>query len=131
MKLIVGIGNPGKEYENTRHNIGFIALDQIARKHNVDFNEKKFNSVYTTIRINGERVILTFAGDSPFMIVEETVSLEEEYVTIPVYGEPETIPITEECKIGGTTNPYGTTKLYIEQKEREHLEKLKEKCKRC
>ena len=38
---------------------------------------------------DGERVILTFAGDSPFMIVEETVSLEEEYVTIPVYGEPE------------------------------------------
>ena len=32
-----------------------------------------------------------------------------------VYGEPERIPITEECKIGGTTNPYGTTKLYIEQ----------------
>ena len=32
-----------------------------------------------------------------------------------VYGEPEKIPITEECKIGGTTNPYGTTKLFIEQ----------------
>ena len=32
-----------------------------------------------------------------------------------VYGDPEQIPITEECKIGGTTNPYGTTKLYIEQ----------------
>jgi len=32
-----------------------------------------------------------------------------------VYGEPEKIPITEDCKIGGTTNPYGTTKLYIEQ----------------
>ena len=32
-----------------------------------------------------------------------------------VYGEPERIPITEDCKIGGTTNPYGTTKLYIEQ----------------
>lgn len=32
-----------------------------------------------------------------------------------VYGDPETIPITENCKIGGTTNPYGTTKLYIEQ----------------
>ena len=32
-----------------------------------------------------------------------------------VYGEPETIPITEECKTGGTTNPYGTTKLFIEQ----------------
>lgn len=32
-----------------------------------------------------------------------------------VYGQPERIPITEDCKIGGTTNPYGTTKLYIEQ----------------
>ena len=32
-----------------------------------------------------------------------------------VYGDPEQIPITEECRIGGTTNPYGTTKLYIEQ----------------
>lgn len=32
-----------------------------------------------------------------------------------VYGDPEVIPITEECKTGGTTNPYGTTKLFIEQ----------------
>ena len=32
-----------------------------------------------------------------------------------VYGDPEVIPITEECKVGGTTNPYGTTKLFIEQ----------------
>lgn len=32
-----------------------------------------------------------------------------------VYGEPERIPLTEECRVGGTTNPYGTTKLYIEQ----------------
>ena len=32
-----------------------------------------------------------------------------------VYGEPEKIPLTEECRVGGTTNPYGTTKLYIEQ----------------
>ena len=32
-----------------------------------------------------------------------------------VYGDPETIPITEECKTGGTTNPYGTSKLFIEQ----------------
>ena len=32
-----------------------------------------------------------------------------------VYGEPERIPLTEDCRVGGTTNPYGTTKLYIEQ----------------
>ena len=32
-----------------------------------------------------------------------------------VYGDPEIVPITENCKTGGTTNPYGTTKLFIEQ----------------
>lgn len=37
----------------------------------------------------GERIILTFAGDSPFMIVEETVKAEDEFTTIPVYGDPD------------------------------------------
>ena len=35
MFLIVGLGNPGKEYENTRHNIGFDAIDKIAEKYNI------------------------------------------------------------------------------------------------
>ncbi len=38
---------------------------------------------------NGERIILTFGGESPFMLVEETVSVEEDFVVIPVYGDPE------------------------------------------
>lgn len=58
MKLIVGIGNPGKEYDNTRHNVGFMALDSIANHYNVEFNETKFKSVYTSIRVNNEKVIL-------------------------------------------------------------------------
>lgn len=43
---------------------------------------------------DGERVILTFAGDYPFMIVEETVSIEEDFVTVPVFGEPEQLQDT-------------------------------------
>ncbi|MGL4949355.1 MAG: aminoacyl-tRNA hydrolase [Anaeroplasmataceae bacterium] len=43
MKLIVGLGNPGRQYENTRHNIGFIALDNFAKKYDLNFkSEKKF-----------------------------------------------------------------------------------------
>src|SRR5205823_3771644 len=46
MKLIVGLGNPGKEYENTRHNLGFVIIDQLATKLNVELNKKKFNGLY-------------------------------------------------------------------------------------
>ena len=58
MKLIVGIGNPGNEYENTRHNIGFMVLDEIAKNYNVQFDQNKFKSVYAIIRVKNERVIL-------------------------------------------------------------------------
>lgn len=58
MKLIVGLGNPGKEYENTRHNIGFIFIDNYAKSKNIDINTEKFNGLYTKTTINNEQVIL-------------------------------------------------------------------------
>ena len=58
MLLIVGLGNPGKEYENTRHNIGFMILDQFAKKNNVNIDSKKFNGLYTEVLVNNKKVIL-------------------------------------------------------------------------
>jgi len=58
MKLIVGLGNPGREYENTRHNVGFQLLDFIADKKGLEFNKEKFNAKYCEISIDGEKVIL-------------------------------------------------------------------------
>lgn len=58
MKLIVGLGNPGKEYENTRHNIGFSLLDVIAKDKGLNFDSEKFNAKYIETNIDGERVIL-------------------------------------------------------------------------
>ena len=57
MKLIVGLGNPGKKYEKTRHNCGFMAIDFYAAKNNLEF-KNKFNGLYTEQIINNEKVIL-------------------------------------------------------------------------
>lgn len=58
MFLIVGLGNPGREYDNTRHNIGFHAIDIIADKYNIDVNRIKFKGVYGEGFIGGEKVML-------------------------------------------------------------------------
>ena len=58
MKLIVGLGNPGREYNKTRHNIGFICIDKIAEYFKVDFDLNKFNGSYTQFNHNGEKIIL-------------------------------------------------------------------------
>ncbi|WP_027625385.1 aminoacyl-tRNA hydrolase [Clostridium lundense] len=58
MFLIVGLGNPGKEYEHTRHNIGFDAVDVISHKYNIDINRVKFKGMYGEGNIDGQKVIL-------------------------------------------------------------------------
>lgn len=57
MKLIVGLGNFGDEYNNTRHNVGFMAIEKTIHKYNLKIENKKFDAIYTDTKINGERVI--------------------------------------------------------------------------
>lgn len=59
MKLIIGLGNPGEEYENTRHNLGFIIADRIAKDSEVAFSfDKKFNAETAKAKVEGKPVIL-------------------------------------------------------------------------
>ena len=58
MYIIVGLGNPGKKYEGTRHNMGFDVIDRLVYKNNIPCSGSKFHSVYGTGMIGTEKVVL-------------------------------------------------------------------------
>lgn len=57
MKCIIGLGNIGKEYEHTRHNMGFMCIDNLAKKYNVVLDKKLKKCIYGDANIEGEKVI--------------------------------------------------------------------------
>ncbi len=76
MYIIVGLGNPGKKYESTRHNIGFEVLDYMAREFDLPIIKPKFKALISEGRIAGEKVILVkpqtymnLSGESVMSIV--------------------------------------------------------------
>ena len=58
MYIIAGLGNPGSKYENTRHNMGFKAIDAMASEFGIDVNRAKFKGLIGEGRIGSEKVIL-------------------------------------------------------------------------
>ena len=58
MKLIVGLGNPGKEYATSRHNIGFLVINQLAKDNGIALTERKFKSRWGKGTFSGHKVIL-------------------------------------------------------------------------
>ncbi|GFZ26834.1 aminoacyl-tRNA hydrolase [Lactobacillus corticis] len=68
MKIIAGLGNPGKKYDRTKHNTGFMALETYLQANHLELSQEKFEGRYTKEKINGEDVILleplTFMNES-------------------------------------------------------------------
>ncbi|WP_288745026.1 aminoacyl-tRNA hydrolase [uncultured Enterococcus sp.] len=68
MKMIVGLGNPGKKYEQTKHNVGFMVVDQIANQENSVFKKTDFEAEVADFFSNGEKILLvkpqTFMNES-------------------------------------------------------------------
>jgi PTH1 family peptidyl-tRNA hydrolase len=56
--IICGLGNPGTKYENTRHNCGFMVIDDLAKKHGVSVKKLRFKSLTAEITVNGVRCLL-------------------------------------------------------------------------
>lgn len=55
--IVVGLGNPGLQYENTRHNAGFSALDKLSEKYGFTFNKHKFESLIAEFKIGDKRIL--------------------------------------------------------------------------
>ncbi len=58
MKLIAGLGNPGKEYEKTRHNSGYMAIAELADRLGAEVTSNQFNALVAKVMIGGEKVLL-------------------------------------------------------------------------
>lgn len=77
MKIIVGLGNPGKEYANTRHNAGFDVLEKVSDKLNIPINQEKFKAKIGQGNYKGEKILLVqpqtymnLSGESIIQIVQ-------------------------------------------------------------
>ena len=106
MPLLVGLGNPGNQYAGNRHNIGFMALDAIARRHNAGPWKSKHSGLLSEATIDGQRVLLlkpqTFmnkSGDS-VQQVAQFFKLDQSEITV-LYDELDLPPGKVRVKIGG------------------------------
>jgi PTH1 family peptidyl-tRNA hydrolase len=106
MKLLVGLGNPGSQYEGNRHNIGFMAIDAIAREHGINQFRSKHAGLLAEGNIAGERVLLlkpqTFMNRSGDSVQQAAKFFKIEPMDIIVfYDELDLAPGKVRVKIGG------------------------------
>ena len=111
MYIIAGLGNPTKEYENTRHNIGFMAIDALAEKYNISVMECKHKALIGKGMINGNKVVLVkpltymnLSGESVRELIDYyKVDEESELIIISddISLEPGNIRVRKKGSAGG------------------------------
>lgn len=111
MYIIAGLGNPGRQYAHTRHNVGFDTIDVLADKYRIDVENKKFKAIYGKGIIEGQRVVLAkpqtymnLSGESireliDFYKIDETSELIVIYDDISM--EPGQLRIRKKGSAGG------------------------------
>ncbi len=58
MKIVIGLGNPGKNYESTRHNVGWMAVDNLAKNYGVEITKNMCDALVAEVKIDGEKIVL-------------------------------------------------------------------------
>ena len=83
MYLIVGLGNPEEEYDKTRHNMGFHAINKLAKQYQIEITKKKFKGLYGTGEIENQKVIL-LKPQTYMNLSGESIQEVANYYHIPV-----------------------------------------------
>lgn len=97
MHIIVGLGNPGKQYEFTRHNAGYLFIDYLAAKHGIKVNKIKFKGLSGEGNIAGEKVLLlkptTFMNLSGESLLEAVRFYKVDYADVIVVYDDISLPV--------------------------------------
>lgn len=105
--LVIGLGNPGKEYQGTRHNLGVEVLEELARRHGGTLKRSKERAMVAEVLMGGKRVALAFpqtymnlSGESAAMLVRR-FGIEQPEQIVVVHDELDLPPGTLRVKEGG------------------------------
>lgn len=120
MYLIVGLGNPEKEYANTRHNMGFNVINKIAEAYKIELTKDKFQGIYGTGQIENEKVILlkpqTYMNLSGISIREfvKFYKIEKEKIII-IYDDVDIEPGLIRIRKQGTAGSHNGMKSVVNE----------------
>lgn len=121
MYLIAGLGNPGRQYEATRHNMGFDVIDKLVEEFNVPQAGVKFNAMYGKGRIGGEQVILmkplsymNLSG-GPIREMANYFKIDPETELIVIYDDIDTEPGQLRVRKKGSAGGHNGIKNIIQQ----------------
>lgn len=120
MKAIIGLGNPGPKYEQTRHNVGFWVVDELSRRLNRPITRAKFQSLVADDRIDGEPVLLvkpqTFMNLSGHAVREvvDYYKLNVEQDVMVVYDDMDFAPGQVKLRTSGRSGGHNGIKSIIQ-----------------
>ena len=97
MKIVVGLGNPGARYKDTRHNVGFMVMDRLAARLGADFSQEKYNGLIARTLRAGETVLLvkplTFTNNSGECVARILRYTETEQSDLLVVADDVNLPL--------------------------------------
>jgi len=119
MKIVVGLGNPGRKYERTRHNAGFMAIDELARSVRIELNLEKCHALLGRGALGPEKIALakpqTFMNDSGRSVA---ALLKDAYASVPdlivLHDELDLVAGVVRVKIGGGHGGHNGLRSIIE-----------------